>query len=63
MNNNLDYIFGMYIPEKDSVLVATIGFFSSFFLARSCSLPIFSSFAINFSSILPYYKEICFILN
>lgn len=21
MNNNLDYIFGMYIPEKDSVLV------------------------------------------
>ena len=21
MNNNLDYIFGMYIPEKDSILV------------------------------------------
>ena len=21
MNNNLDYIFGMYIPEKDSVLM------------------------------------------
>ena len=21
MNNNLDYIFGIYIPEKDSVLV------------------------------------------